>query len=201
MSSIAVNSLSCQISVPPTQCVRCVSNCQLNWVPFWFRAPQFDQTEASGCQILMINAQFASHLWTMSHGIEPTNNVATASKFHCNTGSLGCAGIDCHIWPLINDSLGWSLSCSVGTFTFLALSLLQKSISTWRPCNVYPCVYLIFELLSDRQLSSVSRRVSSVYQLGSAELNFCEEKLAVNKYDFEKTSKHGQCDRTGNKGC
>ena len=92
--------------------------------------PQFDQTEASGCQILMINAQFASHLWTMSHGIEPTNNVATASKFHCNTGSLGCAGIDCHIWPLINDSLGWSLSCSVVTFTILALSLLQKSIST-----------------------------------------------------------------------
>ena len=162
--------------------------------------PQFDQTEASGCQILMINAQFASHLWTMSHGIEPTNNVVTASKFHCNTGSLGCAGIDCHIWPLINDSLGWSLSCSVETFTFLALSLLQKSISTWSPCNVYPCVYLIFELLSDRQLSSVSRRVSSVYQLGSAELNFCEEKLVVNKYDFEKTSKHGQCDRTGNKG-
>ena len=42
--------------------------------------------------------------------------------------------------------------------------------------------------------------MSSVYQLGSAELNFCEEKLVVNKDDFEKTSKHGQCDRTGNEG-
>ena len=36
MSTIAVNSIPFRISVPPTHCVRCVSNCQLNWVPFLF---------------------------------------------------------------------------------------------------------------------------------------------------------------------